>query len=139
MNDKGRCNRVVIPLLAAVFGLSSCSGTQGRSGPPDPVGDYTLVSVNGEAVPAEVSEQGMVLRILSGAVSFGADGTCSSRTVFQPPSQGEVTREVAATYEMEGDTLTLRWEGAGTTKGILHGDTFTMDNVGMTFVYERQR
>ena len=82
--------------------------------------------------------QGMTIRVLSGGFTINADGTCSSRTVVQPPSGAEMTREVSATYTMENGTLTMKWQGAGTTVGVLDGDTFTMDNMGMSFVYSRQ-
>ena len=68
---------------------------------------------------------------------IGADGTCSSKVVFGPPSGSEVTREVKASYTQQGAKLTMKWEGAGTTTGTVEGDTFTMNNEGMIFAYRR--
>jgi hypothetical protein len=31
----------------------------------------------------------------------------------------------------------MKWEGAGITTGTIDGDTFTMDNVEMVFVYRK--
>ncbi len=139
MKARRHLDPTMILFVAVGLGLTSCSGAEERSDQVDPVGEFALVSVNGMAVPADITEQGMTIRVSSGAMSINADGTCSSSTVFQAPSGEEVTRDVTATYTMEGDSLTLDWEGAGTTVGVLVGDTFTMDNHGTIFVYERGR
>jgi len=98
---------------------------------------YTLVSVNGNRLPADVSHDGVSLRVLSGTFTINADGTINSETVFVPPAGTEVVREVTATYSKDGSRLTMQWQGAGTTVGDLQGNTFTMDNEGMEFVYKK--
>jgi len=118
------------------IGLSACKG-KGASINADITGEYALVSVDGNPVPASVSHQGAELQVRSGTLTINADGTCSTRTVFVPPSGSEVTREVAATYTMDGSKVTMNWTGAGTTVGTIQGDTFTMDNEGMPFVYRK--
>lgn len=45
-----------------------------------------------------------------------------------------VTREITATYQKAGSTLNVQWKGAGSTKGTIEGDTFTMNNEGIIFV-----
>ncbi|HJM57924.1 MAG: hypothetical protein CMJ98_11185 [Planctomycetes bacterium] len=72
----------------------------------------------------------------SGAFTIDADGACSSKVIFVVPSGQEVTREVNATYTREGSVLRMQWEGAGKTVGSIDRGTFTMDNEGLTFVYE---
>ena len=103
----------------------------------DPTGVYALVSVNGNKVPASVSHDGSALQVRSGTFTIKADGTCSTKTVFVPPSGQEATREVSATYTKEGSKLTMQWKGAGMTTGTIEGNTFTMDNEGMLFVYRK--
>lgn len=98
-------------------------------------GVYALVSVDGKPVPATVSHEGAALQVLSGTFTISADGTCSTKTIFVPPSGAEVTREVNATYSKNGAQLTMQWKGAGTTVGTIDGKTFTMDNEGLVFVY----
>ena len=125
-------------LLTGLLGVSSCSD----DGPAEPeaptlTGTFTLVAANGEAVPADVVHDGMAMRIVSGSMTFRADGTCVSRMVFIPPGGAETTREVSATYTVSGDRVTIRWEGAGTTVGILDGERFTMDNAGLILAYSR--
>jgi len=123
--------------LAAGLFLSACSQDVKVANGGTASGVYTLVSVNGDKVPAKVSHEGAVLEVRSGTFTFNADGTCGTRTCFVPPSGAEATREVSATYTREGSQLNMRWKGAGQTKGTLEGDTFTMNNEGMVFTYRK--
>jgi len=101
------------------------------------VGVYILISVNDERVPASISHDGVTLEVRSGTFTINADGTCSSRTVFVPPTGTEVVREVDAKYTKDDSKLTMQWEGAGSTVGTIQGNTFTMVNEGMVFVYRK--
>ncbi len=104
---------------------------------PDPVGTYALVTVDGKQVPCAVEHDGHALTIKSGIFIINADGSCSSKMVFTPPSGGDATREVKATYTRQGATLTMKWEGAGTTTGNVEGNAFTMNNEGMLLSYRK--
>lgn len=125
--------------LVCVCCLSSCTRTSvNGTGGQDPTGVYTLVSVDGSTLPANVSHGDHETRVYSGLFTINADGTCSSKTVFGPPlGDNKVTREVNATYTQKGTTLNMKWQGAGQTEGIVEGDTFTMNNEGMLFSYQR--
>jgi hypothetical protein len=103
----------------------------------DATGTYSLVSVNGNKVPASVSHDGAALEVRSGSFTLQADGTCSTKTVLVPPSGREVTREASAAYTKKGSKLTMRWNAAGRTTGTIKGNTFTMNNEGMVFVYRK--
>lgn len=122
-------------LLAVGLVMSACKKQESGSADTDPAGVYALVSVNGSRVPTSVSHDGTTVEVRSGNFTISADGTCSSETVFVPPSGTEVTRESTATYTKDGSSLTMQWEGAGRTVGTIEGNTFTMDNEGMVFVY----
>jgi len=100
-------------------------------------GRYALFGIDGKPVPATVEHGGAPVEVRSGTFVIGADGRCSTTTVFVPPSGREVTREAAAVYAKDGPRLTFWWHGAGTTTGTVEGTTFTMDNEGMVFVYRR--
>jgi hypothetical protein len=100
-------------------------------------GAYTLVTVNGNQVPTSVSHEGANLQVRSGSFTIKADGTCATKTTFIPPNGTEATREVSATYTKNGSKLTMQWKGAGITTGTIDGNTFTMDNEGMVFVYKK--
>jgi hypothetical protein len=124
-------------LLTAGLLLTACKPEAKVAKDVDPTGVYTLVSVNGSAVPASVAHDGTALQVRSGTFTIKADGTCSTKTGFVPPSGSEVAREVSATYTKEGSKLTMQWQGAGTTTGTIEGNTFTMNNEGMQFVYKK--
>ncbi len=124
-------------LLAAGLLVSACQQEAKVEKNADPTGVYALVSVNGSNVPASVSHDGTSLQVRSGTFTIKADGTCGTKTVFVPPSESEVAREVTATYTKEGSKLTMQWKGAGTTTGTIEGNTFTMNNEGMLFVYRK--
>ena len=96
--------RSIVPLLAAAIALAS-GACHGVTRPPQPTpdmaeiaGTYALVRVDGKEIPASVLHEGTALEVRSGSFTFGADGTCSTVTVFVPPSGREATREVTATY-----------------------------------------
>ena len=103
----------------------------------DPTGVYTLVTVDGQKLPATVSHGGE-LKVHSGVFTINSDGTCISKIVFSPPSGEKITREVKVTYTQDGSTLNMQWIGAGRTTGTIKGDTFTMNNEGMIFSYKKQ-
>ena len=128
---------VCLVLVAGLF-LSACQQkTAGVSG-TDATGIYTLLSVDGAEVPADVSHGDVPVRVVSGVFTISVDGTCSSKVVFGPPEGDEMIREVNATYTQEGPKLTMEWEGAGTTEGTVEGDSFTMNNEGMIFAYKKE-
>lgn len=125
--------RLLSTLTAALL-LAGCQTV----GSDDLTGIYYLATVDGSAVPAEVSHDGQMLRVNSGVFVISGDGTCFSRTRFVAPDGTEMTREVSAKYQVEDARLIMQWEGAGTTEGTVDGDTFVMDNHGMLFEYTQR-
>jgi len=123
--------------LVVVVGWTGCKQAANVAADVNPAGTYALVSVDGKAVPCTVQHEGHTLTIKSGSFVIGADGTCSSKVVFLPPSGSEATREVQATYTREGPKLAMKWQGAGMTIGTVEGDAFTMNNEGMIFAYRK--
>jgi hypothetical protein len=100
----------------------------------NPVGTYTLVTVDGNKVPYTVQHEGHTMTINSGSFIINADGTCSSKMSL---AGRDTPIEVKATYTREGPKLTMQWQGAGMTIGTVEGDTFTMNNEGMVFAYRK--
>jgi len=117
--------------------LSGCADNNRLGNNTNPSGVYTLVSVDGKKVPAAISHEGVKLEIRSGAFTFNADGTCSSKMIFVPPTGTEAIRVVKATYTRTGNNVKMTWEGAGVTTGSLQGSTFTMQNEGMSLAYQK--
>ncbi len=124
-------------VVAASFFISACQRQPTAVNAADPADVYALVSVNGKPVPASVSHSGTTLLVRSGAFTINADGSCSSKMIFVPPSGTEATREVSAAYTRDGSKLTMRWKGAGKTVGTTDGNSFTMENEGMVLVYRK--
>jgi hypothetical protein len=128
-------------LLAAL--ILCCVGcipeTELAGDPPtaavNPVGSYSLVSVDGKPVPCRVTHDGHAMVIQSGRFLIHADGTCRSQMFLEGRDAGI---EVKATYIQAGPQLTMTWQGAGRTIGNVEGDTFTMKNEGRVFSYQRQ-
>lgn len=108
-----------------------------EAGTKDISGAYTLISVNGQRVPASVPHEGGMIQVRSGTFTITGDGKCSSRMTFVPPGRVEATLERKATYNREGPTLNMQWENAGDTTGTIKSDTFTMENEGMVFAYKK--
>jgi hypothetical protein len=100
----------------------------------NPVGTYSLVTVDGNKVPYAAQHEGHAMTIQSGSFIINADGTCSSKMVL---AGRDAAIEVKATYTREGPKLTMQWQGAGMTIGTVEGDTFTMNNEGMVFAYRK--
>lgn len=48
-----------------------------------------------------------------------------------------VNRDFSGTYTQDGSRLSLQWKGAGVTTATIEGNTFTMDNEGLLFVYHK--
>lgn len=131
-----RINLAACLLILVVF-LGACRQEPSGAKGSDLTGTYTLLTVNGTQVPTTVAHDGVNLQVRSGSFSLNADGTCSTKTVFVPPSGAETTREASATYTRDGSKLTMRWQGAGMTTGTLASSVFTMNNEGMVLVYRK--
>ena len=122
-------------IMATLILLGSCTAT---SGGEEVTGIYYLTRVDGSPVPAQVLHDGTPMRVNSGLFMISEGGRCMSRTTFVPPgSDREESREVHASYRIENGRLIMQWEGAGMTEGTVEGKTFTMDNHGMIFEYEK--
>jgi len=124
-------------ILAVGFVMTGCKTQESALNHADSAGVYALISVDGKQVPANVSHEGTALQVRSGTFTINADGTCSTKTIFVPPSGTEVTREVSATYTKDGSRLNMQLKDAGKTVGTIEGNTFTMNNEGMIFVYRK--
>lgn len=129
-----RCKHCVFLLIACALFLVAC---QAGVRPDAVTGIYYLTSVDGIAIPATVSHDGVDIFISSGTFIISADNTCQGLTKFAPPGGETMRRETRAKYVADGNRLTMNWEGAGVTVGSVEGDTFTMDNHGTIMEYRK--
>ena len=130
---------LALGLLAVLLllALTGCKNAATHTAAIHPVGIYTLASIDGKSVPCNLTHEDAAMVVKSGSLTFNADGTCRSFSIFSLPPHPDIQREVNATCTQNGAELTLRWNGAGITQGQLHGDTFTMNNEGMIFCYRK--
>ncbi len=103
----------------------------------NPNGIYTLITLDGNSIPATVSEGGHTIQVLSGSFTFDGKGNCISKMTFVPQGGNQQTMEVNATYTISDSTLTMKWQNAGVTTGTLNGDIFTMMNEGTKLVFKK--
>lgn len=131
------CTLRVCLLIVAGLCLTACRSTAkaGLAESGDIAGVYQLVSVDGLDVPATVRHGKVEIEVYSGAFTINADGTCRSLMHFGRVGDEPGDRIVTATYARDGGTLNMRWENGGRTVGTIEGDTFSMINEGMTYVY----
>jgi len=122
--------------LIVISALTGCKARPAASAGNGPAGTYNLVSVDSKPLPCAVAHAGSPT-VKSGIFVINADGTCSSKIIMSTPTGGDMTREVKATYVCNGNKLTMKWIGAGTTVGNFTGDTFTMNNEGIVFAYRK--
>ena len=130
---------IALSLLAILLllAMTGCKAAARDTASVSPAGTYTLVSVDGKNVPCNLTHEGVAMIVKSGSFTINADGTCRSLSTFAVPPHPDVHREVTATYTQKGAELTMRWKGAGMTKGNIVGDTFTMNNEGLIFSYRK--
>ena len=131
--------RVFLAFL--VFGLVAC-GDAG-TGVEDIIGTYVLQSIDGEGLPAVISEIGdpVLAEVTAGDVILNQDLTCSSSLATRRELEdGTVTTSVDAAecaYTFNGRAITLAFP-SNTTSGTISGSTLTLIGVdGEVLVFEK--
>jgi hypothetical protein len=125
-------------LFLASLLLVACNQGSKTEESYDFTGTYNLVSVDGHAVPyAPIHEGQQAPEIVSSSISLKDDGTFSMVMSYTNPSGGTISNDFTGTYTSQGSDFNLKWEGAGQTKVTIEGDTLTLNNEGMLFVYQK--
>jgi hypothetical protein len=102
-----------------------------------PAGIYTLVSVDGKNVPCTINHDGRKMDVQSGAFTISTNGQVTSVMTVSVGDRKDIRIERTATYTAKNAELTMKWQNAGITKGAVAGQTFTMTNEGMAYVYRK--
>ena len=130
--------RVFLAVLVLV-GLGAC-GDDSVS-PADVAGTYILLSVDGEGLPATLSEDensGNLVEVTAGSATLNQDLTCSLSFDLRETDQDTVNTDTvvsACTYTIDdGFMLTLSEETVALPGSIL-GSTLTLIDGGRTFVF----
>lgn len=133
---------VAAALLCAA--VASCDDATG-SVPSEAVGTYTLVQVNGMALPARITDTAtQQVDIVAGGMIVRADGTYrETRTSSVTDSSGTRTGSsfTEGTLHVTGSTLEVRERLGGTYSGTFTGETLsytlTAGSSGVSFTYDR--
>ncbi len=131
--------RALLSLLASSLFLA-CSDAVGPS--ERVAGTWRLQTVDGQALPFTLSETGTFKEELTGEViTLLAPGSLTIVTEFRYTDGGTVFAESVpdgGTYAVDGSTVTMTWASDGSTStATVSGDTMTLHDIGLTFVYRR--
>jgi hypothetical protein len=130
---------IAIGLLAVclLWLLTGCKHETAAIPGPNPAGEYALISMDGQAAPCTINHGGTAMKVRSGSITLTADGQATSRMTVSVGGHKDTVIVRDANFTQSGTNLTLRWKNAGRTIGNLAGNTFTMNNEGMTLVYQK--
>ncbi len=125
-----------------LLGSSPCLAQQNLAG------KYNLATVAGRPVPVAMSEPGRPAdappppTVVAGIFSIDSAGSfrlAMTYRIKRDTTERTISREFTGSYTRSGAGWDFQWTGAGTTPVTLSGDTLTMNNEGVAFVYLRQR
>jgi len=131
--------RSLLSLLISLVVLSCGDATSPSRGL---VGTWRLQTVNGLPLPFTLPEEGVdKLELTAETITLIASGRVSMVTTFRVTDGGNVSAESvpdAGTYAVNGSTVTFMFDSDGSTPtATVNGDTMTLDDIGLTFVYRR--
>lgn len=131
--------RKILTALAALL-VIACGDSTG----PDTshVGTYTLLSVDGEALPVSFTDGFATIVLTSGHVTLNADGTFAdvlSYTVTEGTDSYSDTETYSGTYTRSGSNITFNVTSPDpdTYRMTLSGTTLTQTDGGATLVYRK--
>ena len=130
---------IALGLLAFLFVLTlvrSHAQTADKT-TTSPAGIYTLVSIDGKKVPCAINHDGKKMDVQSGTFTVATNDQVKSVMVVSVGDQKDVRVQRIATYSEKNSELTMKWQNGGTTKGRVAGNTLTMTNEGMAYVYQK--
>jgi len=129
-------------LLSLLVGLVVLSCSDPSSPATDVTGIWRLQTVNGKALPFILTEPGVdKLELMAEEITLTAPGRVTMSTTFRITDHGNVSSESdpdTGTYTANGSTVSFRFDSDGSTPiGIITGNTMSLDDIGLTFVYRR--
>lgn len=131
--------RALLSLIVSLL-IVSCSDASGPGG--GVAGTWRLEKVNGSALPFTLPDEPVDKLELTGEViTLVPPRTLTIVTTFRVTDGSNVYSESipdGGTYSVNGSTVTLTWDSDGTTDtATVNGNTMTLDDIGLTFVYRR--
>lgn len=130
--------RFVVLAVAAL--LSIACGNDATA--PSHAGTYTLVSINGEAVPILLTEDEVErVELTRGEIVLRDDNTFDDLLEFTQTVEGETTTEpilATGTWQMRGNQLTMTYDGGGgVIDGELENGRITQQVGSLRFIYQK--
>ena len=131
--------RTLPSLLVCAFLLACSDSTSPNEGVE---GTWRLQTVNAQALPFTLAQSGTFKEELTGEVmTLMAPGSLTIVTMFRYTEGTNVFSESIpdeGTWTVNGSTVTITWESDGSTStATVSGDTMTLQDIGLTFVYRR--
>ena len=126
-------------LLVACGLLAGCGDA---TGPRDPVGTYTLRSVNGDPLPWRdpASTASQSLTVTAGHIRLNADGTYSEATSWTATNNQATlsdTDRYTGTWTRRGNNIALTVSSGASYSVAWEGRTLTQVENGYTIVYRK--
>ena len=130
---------IALGLLALLLlgGLARSRAQSANQPAPAASDTYALVSVDGKKVPCTIDHEGTAMQVHSGTFTVTTNGQVTSVMIISVGDKKNVRIERTATYTEKNSELTMKWQNFGMTKGQIAGNTFTMTNEGMAYVYKK--
>lgn len=130
--------RSLLSLLICTVVLSCSDSTS----PNSLLGTWRLQTVSGQPLPFTLEDDGVTKVELTGeTVTLLASGRQTMVTSFRVTEGGSVFLEsipAPGSYTINGSTLLLTFDNdEATYTATLSGDTMTIDDIGLTFLYRR--
>ena len=131
--------RSLLSLLVSVLALSCDDAT----GPDDLLGTWRLETVNGQSLPFILEQDATrKVELIGETVTLLASGRQTMVTSFRVTESGSVFTEsipASGDYTVDGSTLLLTFDtDEDRYTAIVNGDTMTIDDIGLRFVYRRE-
>jgi hypothetical protein len=130
--------------LTLALALIACGDDDSTSVPTNAsvAGTWNLQTVNGSALPFTLSASSPKIELLSSSVNVTANGTWTSTTQTRTTIGTQATTASSTqsgTYTLSGSAVSIRsTDGTTVQAGSVSGNTLTLAQTGLTFVYQKQ-
>ena len=131
--------RFLLPLLVPMVFLACGDSTSPTNEIP---GTWRLETVSGQGLPFILEQDGAVkVELTAETITLLESGSMNMVTSFRVTDGGTVTTESytgPGTYSVNGSSVSMTFlEDMSTLVATVNGDTMTLDDIGLTFVYRR--
>jgi hypothetical protein len=129
--------------FAVLVGLTACGGSESTAPAQSINGTWSLQTVNGAPLPYVLSQSGAdKIEVLSDVFTLGAASAFTRTTTVRTTTGGQATTSTipdSGTFAVSGSTVTIHLgSDASASAGAWSGNTITIAESGLTFVYMRQ-